>query len=200
MKHIVLCVCLLLMSCKDELAEHKGVSIPIVSGAPSGNFPDKIAGLYTIDNATLNGPKFEVIVSADPESSVVYLPNSDITHLFRQIVFRGGGEVPYLSMCSEIQAAIEFKSNGKTSHTCLGSISNAMEMGFWNTTGSQDELLAWSIIHGSDLIECEIVPYEINSELLVGYLVFPLPKYGYKPFLEDGNWQYRKIRIVLKKS
>ncbi|HEY5691432.1 MAG TPA: hypothetical protein VIS49_08250 [Cyclobacteriaceae bacterium] len=200
MKRFLFLVFLSLIACEDHPAAEGSDSIPVNIPETFTNLPDKIVGTYILDNATLNGPKFEVIVAANPETSVEYQPNSDITQLVRNIVFRGGGEVSYLSVCNEAQQAIEFKSDGKTSHVCMGSNSNAVDMGFWNTTGKNDDLLAWSIIHGKALIECEIVPYQVNSEKLSGYLVFPLPRNTHTPFLEGSNHQYRKIKIVLSKA
>lgn len=199
MKYYLFLVILCHLACQDRSPGEDIVSNPTVNTPTTANHPSKIVGTYILESASLNGPKFEVIVSSDPKSSVVYLPNADITHLVRQIVFRGGGEVSYQSMCNESQQAIEFKSNGKTSHVCIANNSNTLEMGFWNTTGSQDDLLAWSIIHDREVIACEISPYEVSPEMLVGYMAFPLPRNTAVPFLEGDNHQYRKIKIMLRK-
>lgn len=200
MKQFLFYISLFFLACEDPDPLDKGVLLPLSNSTASmGNHPDKIVGTYVLDNVTLNGPKFDVIVASNPESRVVYMPNADVTTLIRPIIFHGGGEISYVSICSESQQAIEFKSNGRTSHVCVASNANSLDMGFWNTTGADDALIAWSIVHKKDVIECEISPYEVNSEYLVGYLVFPLPKDLLSPVLEGDNRQYRKIRIVLRK-
>lgn len=200
MKPFLFCVSLFFLACEDPNSADPSALFHLPTSAASiGNLPDKIIGTYVLDNVTLNGPKFEVIVASNPEAKVVYMPNADITNLIRPILFRGGGEIPYVSICSEPQQAIEFKSTGKTSHVCVAGNANALDMGFWNTAGADDALLAWSIVYDQDIIECEITPYEVNVEHLVGYLVFPLPKDLLSPVLEGDNRQYRKIRMVLRK-
>lgn len=198
MKPFRICACFLMLACAEQTPIEADGPIPV--GSPAGtNLPAKIVGAYALDNATLNGPKFELIVTSGPEASVVYLPNADITSLVRAIVFRGNGTVPYSSVCPEAVQVIEFRSSGKTYHACLGSNFNSMEMGSWNTTGADDALLAWNIWHDGQVIANEITPYEVSNDALVGYLVFPLPKSALSPMLVGDNQQYRKIKITLRK-
>lgn len=200
MKPFLFSACLLLLACEDHSSGDTNFPAPLVN-RPSvgGNLPSHIAGTYVLEEATLNGPKFEVVVGSNSLDVVVYSLHSDITHLVRQIVFRGSSNVSFSHSCSESEQAIVFKPNGKTSHACQGDILNAFDMGFWSTTGAENNLLAWSILHDNSVIECEIVPYEVNNGLLVGYLVFPLPTNTVGPLLEGENHQYRKIKITLRR-
>lgn len=188
-----------LLSCTDHpVGEVPGLVLnnrmPVI-----GNHPTQVAGTYILDKATLQGSKIEVIHGSNPPIVAEYTHDADITVMVSKILFGGSAFSAFQSACHSSQFGIEFKVNGKTSYVCLGSSFETMDMGTWNTTGADNSLLAWSILNYARAIECEIVPFEVNLEMLSGYVVFPLPKNDAAPLMEGNNLQYRKIMITFKR-
>lgn len=190
---------ILLLSCTDQTAEEVPNIIPNKRVTVLGNHPTQLAGTYTLDKATLQGSKMEVIHGTNPPIVVEYTDDSDITVMVSKILFGGSSFSSFQSVCNSGQFGIEFKVDGKTSYVCLGTSLEPMDMGTWNTTGADNSLLAWNLLNYTRAIECEIVPFEVNQEKLEGYVVFPLPKNDAEPFLEGNNQQYRKIMITFKR-
>jgi hypothetical protein len=199
MKQALFLISLVLLACSDSQIgpiTFKQINTP--SASPS--FPAEIVGVYLLDQVTLQGPNMDISYGVDPQVTVVYTHNDDITELVRGILFDNSTAIATRSNCLPSQLGISFDSNGRTSYACVGTNLEKIEMGYWNTTGYDNSLLAWSLFIYPQAIECEIVPFEINSYGLAGFVVFPLPKNGSQPFQENGNQQYRKIRIVLRKN
>lgn len=163
-------------------------------------FPSELIGVYFLERATLQGPPMEVTYGVDPIVTVVYSHNEDITGIVGGILFNSDLASTSFGNCPSAKLGVVFNPNGQTSYSCQDSNYEIVNMGFWNTTGADNSLLAWTLFIYPEAIECEIVPYEASNAKLEGFLVFPLPKNGTKPFMEDGNRQYRKIKIILRKS
>lgn len=199
MKRVLFFAGILLLSCTDQTAEEVPNNITNNRVSVLRSLPTQLAGTYALDKATLQGSKMEVIHGLNPPIIVDYTHDSDITAIVSKILFGGSSFSSFQSACNSRQFGIEFKGNGKTSYVCLGTSLETMDMGTWNTTGADNSLLAWNILNYTRAIECEIVPFEVNLEMLNGYVVFPLPKNDAEPFLEGNNQQYRKIMITFKR-
>lgn len=198
MKQALFLVGLVLLACSESQVEpttFKQINPP----SNPQSLPAELVGVYYLDQVKLQGSSMEVSYGENPKVTVVYGHDDDITEMVRGIIFNNSIDLTPIRNCLTSQLGISFDADGQTSYTCVGTNLEKVGMGYWNTTGADNSLLAWSLFIYPDAIECEIVPYEISHEKLEGFLVFPLPKDGTQPFMESGNIQYRKIKIILKK-
>ena len=198
MKQALFLVSLFVFACSDSQIEPITFQQTKIPSNPQ-SLPTQIVGVYHLDRVTLQGPNMEVSYGIDPQVTVVYTHNDDITEMVSGIIFDNSIASATKSNCWPNQFGISFDSDGRTSYTCVGTNLEKVIMGYWNTTGYDNSLLAWSLFIYPQAVECEIVPFEVNSERLEGFVVFPLPKDAAQPFMEGGNSQYRKIKIVLTK-
>lgn len=199
MKQVLYLVSLALLACSDPQIEPTTFQ-QIKTPSNPQTLPAEIVGVYHLDQVTIQGPNMEVSYGTDPQVTVVYNHNDDITEMVRGIIFNNSIDLTSIKNCLSNQLGISFDADGRTSFTCVGTNLEKVGMGYWRTTGYDNSLLAWSLFIYPQAIECEIVPFEVNSLRLEGFVVFPLPKDAAQPFMEGGNIQYRKIRIVLRKA
>lgn len=199
MKQMLFWVSLVLLACSESQIEPITFQ-PINKPSNPQNLPAELVGVYYLDQVLLQGSTMEVSYGEDPKVTVTYTHNDDITEMVKEVLFNAPLATTIRNNCLPNQLGVSFDSDGRTSYVCIERNIEKVSMGYWNTTGYDNSLLAWSLFIYPEAIECEIVPFEASRDRFEGYVVFPLPNDGTQPFLENGNRQYRKIKIVLRKA